>query len=109
MTVPEPWILREAETGATGPRNLKKGRTHSGEFSARVPDEPSEEKRDTSRCLLGPFHEGITCILSEEDQNPGHGGDAQRTLPSETPELVLTPPDLSYPFALHQRRERPPF
>lgn len=93
---------------AMGPRNLKKQRTRSGEFSARILGDPSEETKDPSRCLPGPFHEVITCTLSEEDQNPGHGGDAPRILASKTPTLSLTPPDLSYLPALHLRRKRPP-
>lgn len=49
----------------------------------------------------GPFLRGLTCILSEENEeehSPGHGADALTALSSEILTLGLAPQYLSYPL-----------
>lgn len=63
----------------------------------------TEKKKtnDQVRCPCGPFCGRLTNALGKEgeDDHQAHGRDAQRSLPSETTNLFLAPPDLSYPLS----------
>lgn len=94
----------------TGLETLKKGRSHSAEISAGALKK-LRKRRQMIRLDVPvvPSMEASPMPWEGEgeEDHQAHGGDTQRSLPSETTDLFLAPPDLSYPHFLLQRSEGP--